>query len=611
MPNTANEECRAVQVARAFFQASTKLSDDNEDILPQEDGVDQKLSVFHLFSELFPEYANDKDRDGGNTGKSGLMRLQFNKIGYEMYDKEQSRRVPAVRAKPGNPGYGFRRARWRDTMVNGEDRRACETVLRTLGVSQERLDRIRQRISDFREEWNNVRRPSRPAGPGRPRGHKRANPSDPMESIDPLPELTGVLPMLSQGAGLVMGLVGGHGAIVRKVPKKQPCKSKINAAAAKGAAGVAHNGAGAASGLSGAGCLPGDLHNGRWQHPQGADSPEDYVLQSSQSDAAHGPVAAIIIEDEKSGLWHNSYQEWDESTPAGHGGGGNYEEEEESKHVHNLMDENSSLRSLNMSLIYEREKLLRELRQCDSEMVGMQRAVDGLLQTNGKGENTAALCQGFGWLCQKLIRKARSHSTDNQEIPPHLRQVLEACFDKYDEFQRQGQLANGDDCDRFGMSGARQLGHDSLPPLSCLPSSSGADTAQQQLRDFNELAVSKNGSPSEDLREELSIRGLPGARRLAGVKEESRQRPSDSPDATLGEGTEGMGSSPSFGSKEHKHQRLVPISESKTADSDPEPVWASGGVLGESDVEMYDGDIGEVGNYDYLFSSHCPTTTAF
>ena len=34
----------------------------------QEDGVDQKLSVFHLFSELFPEYANDKDRDGGNTG---------------------------------------------------------------------------------------------------------------------------------------------------------------------------------------------------------------------------------------------------------------------------------------------------------------------------------------------------------------------------------------------------------------------------------------------------------------------------------------------------------------------------------------------------------------
>jgi hypothetical protein len=37
----------------------------------QEDGVDQKLSVFHLFSELFPEYANDKDRDGGSTGLDG------------------------------------------------------------------------------------------------------------------------------------------------------------------------------------------------------------------------------------------------------------------------------------------------------------------------------------------------------------------------------------------------------------------------------------------------------------------------------------------------------------------------------------------------------------
>lgn len=35
MPNHANEECRAVQVARAFFQAATKLSEDNEDILPQ------------------------------------------------------------------------------------------------------------------------------------------------------------------------------------------------------------------------------------------------------------------------------------------------------------------------------------------------------------------------------------------------------------------------------------------------------------------------------------------------------------------------------------------------------------------------------------------------
>jgi hypothetical protein len=134
---------------------------DNEDILPQEDAPDLKLSVFYLFSELFPEFVCDKERDGPGSfslipralgaaswgyarrsasaerhmihgtrsslnlilhrfeplltrsnltaaGKGGLMRLQFNKIGYEIYDKEQSRRVPAVRAKPGNPGYGFR-----------------------------------------------------------------------------------------------------------------------------------------------------------------------------------------------------------------------------------------------------------------------------------------------------------------------------------------------------------------------------------------------------------------------------------------------------------------------------------------------------------------------
>ncbi len=34
--------------------------------------MDQKLSVFHLFSELFPEYANDKDRDGGSTGLNAV-----------------------------------------------------------------------------------------------------------------------------------------------------------------------------------------------------------------------------------------------------------------------------------------------------------------------------------------------------------------------------------------------------------------------------------------------------------------------------------------------------------------------------------------------------------
>ena len=154
------------------------------------------------------------------------------------------------------------------------------------------------------------------------------------------------------------------------------------------------------------------------------------------------------------------------------------------------MDENSSLRSLNMSLIYEREKLLRELRQCDSEMVSMQRTVDGLLQSSsqpGPGkDNNAALCQGFRLLCNKLVRKARSHSSDNPEIPLHLRQVLEACFDKYDEFQRQYQVnADEDECDITG--GMRPS--DSLPPLSLR----GAAEPDSAHRDFSELSVSKNG----------------------------------------------------------------------------------------------------------------------
>lgn len=609
-----------MQVARAFFQAATKLSDDNEDILPQEDGVDQKLSVFHLFSELFPEYANDKDRDGGNTGKSGLMRLQFNKIGYEMYDKEQSRRVPAVRAKPGNPGYGFRRARWRDTMGNGEDRRSCETVLRSLGVSQERLDRIRQRISDFREEWDNVRRPSRPAGPGRPRGHKRASASDSMDAVDPLPDSSGPPSAGGQMAGMVMGSAGGQGAMARKVQKKAPCKGKPAAGAAKAAAAAGHGGAGAGAGGDGVGCPAGGLHNAGWQPPPGAESPEDYVLPPTQSDSASsGPVAAIVIDDDKSGLWQNAYHDAEES-PAGHGGGhGPMDEEEDSKHVHNLMDENSSLRSLNMSLIYEREKLLRELRQCDTEMVSMQRAVDGLLQSTSsavKAENNGPLCQGFRWLCNKLVRKARSQAPESQEIPAHLRQVLEACFDKYDEYQRQCQgHSNPDDDDSMALGLSGTMGrHMSSDSLSCLQSL--ADTeAGHQLRDFNELSVSKNGSPSEDLREELMTRGLKsGGSKRVGVKEEEPiKQPAESCEGLLGDGMESLGVSPNLGPSAAKRQRAPPLSESKaaTTDVETEPVWSSGGALGESDVEIYDGDIGEIGNYDYLFSSYCPPTTAF
>jgi hypothetical protein len=94
-----------------------------------------------------------------------------------MYGKEQSRRVPSLvsppasprralkscflfslcyksqrltkliycavqRAKPGNPGYGFRRARWRDTLENEADRHRCEAVLKEAGLEKNRVETI-------------------------------------------------------------------------------------------------------------------------------------------------------------------------------------------------------------------------------------------------------------------------------------------------------------------------------------------------------------------------------------------------------------------------------------------------------------------------------------
>ena len=95
------------------------------------------------------------------------------------------------------------------------------------------------------------------------------------------------------------------------------------------------------------------------------------------------------------------------------------------------------------------------------------------------------------WLCNKLVRRGRGQAPDAGEIPVHLRQVLEACFDKYDEFQRQSQL--GGDEDDMGLVRAA---HEGLPPL-CLQSTPEADGSHlqdaTQLRDLSDLAASKNG----------------------------------------------------------------------------------------------------------------------
>jgi len=160
-------ENTAVKIARAFFMAATVKSGDDEDILPQEDGPDEKLSVYYLFSELFPDQVTNKEGSDGGS-KNGLTRLQFNKIGYEMYFKEQSRRVPAPRAKPGNPGYGFKHARWRSPN-SGDDNRVCQQMLKPFVSDMSQMRHIIRRIEDFRIMWDACRRPSHPAGPGRGR----------------------------------------------------------------------------------------------------------------------------------------------------------------------------------------------------------------------------------------------------------------------------------------------------------------------------------------------------------------------------------------------------------------------------------------------------------
>jgi hypothetical protein len=62
----------STRIARSFFYAATTLIPNDDNILPQEDGQTEKLSVYCLFSELFPECVSNTDC----VAKTGLTRLQ-------------------------------------------------------------------------------------------------------------------------------------------------------------------------------------------------------------------------------------------------------------------------------------------------------------------------------------------------------------------------------------------------------------------------------------------------------------------------------------------------------------------------------------------------------
>ena len=146
------------QIARVFFEATTKRSSDPEDILPQEGGnkASEDLSVFRVFSLLFPEVVGCGD---SGVGACKLMRMHFNKIGFSIYGKEQSRRVPSQTDSTGSrSGYGFRRARWRDVLNDADDSLCCEALLRTLQCDETRIRHIKAVVDEFRRTWEEVRR---------------------------------------------------------------------------------------------------------------------------------------------------------------------------------------------------------------------------------------------------------------------------------------------------------------------------------------------------------------------------------------------------------------------------------------------------------------------
>ena len=129
-PGVGFEDQQNANLAKIFFKATTMRSSDSEAILPQHFGPSSDLSVFGAFSNAFPEIVGPT----GAGAQNRRMRLQFNKIGYKIYEKKQSRRVPSQHGKQGQPGYGFRGARWRDTLRNEGDRLHCETLLRRFVV---------------------------------------------------------------------------------------------------------------------------------------------------------------------------------------------------------------------------------------------------------------------------------------------------------------------------------------------------------------------------------------------------------------------------------------------------------------------------------------------
>eukprot|EP00285_Hemiselmis_virescens_P008812 CAMPEP_0173391778 /NCGR_PEP_ID=MMETSP1356-20130122/18577_1 /TAXON_ID=77927 ORGANISM="Hemiselmis virescens, Strain PCC157" /NCGR_SAMPLE_ID=MMETSP1356 /ASSEMBLY_ACC=CAM_ASM_000847 /LENGTH=427 /DNA_ID=CAMNT_0014349467 /DNA_START=15 /DNA_END=1299 /DNA_ORIENTATION=- len=298
-----------------------------------------------------------------------------------MYDKEQSRRVPAVRAKPGNPGYGFRRARWRETLAPSEDRRICETILRTLGVNQERLERIKRRIHDFKVNWDAVRRPSRPAGPGRPRGHKRAPGETAAELAPPYSPVSGQTKKSKKGCVRGTGSQEAQAAIALAVEHEHEL-------------------------FNGPVPLPALVVGGVWG-------------MHEEDEKSHMRTATT----QNSTSWQKGQNQAADMTKAGSAGGAPPVEV-------SMAEENSSLRSLNLSLIYEREALVRQVSDTERDLADTQRQFEELIATHSHGsarDHVAAF----------VAMAARVNSPSGAGVIDLTQQhigLLEEAFDSFDQY---------------------------------------------------------------------------------------------------------------------------------------------------------------------------------
>lgn len=99
-------------------------------------------------------------------------------------------------------------------------------------------------------------------------------------------------------------------------------------------------------------------------------------------------------------------------------------------HAAQLVEENSSLRALNMSLIHEREQLLVQIRQQDTEVQCLQASLDKLISWAARHTGGTEIACAFRALANKIV------AGSSVEISERYRSVLERSVELYEDYHR-------------------------------------------------------------------------------------------------------------------------------------------------------------------------------